>query len=142
MKVSLIGHGDCSDCVRETLKKVLMDCILNEGATVFYVGHQGAFDRIAYGVLKSLVDDFPNISFFVVLAYRPTKAEFPWEVTIFPEMVASAHPKYAIMKRNQWMLDNSDLVVSYVCRSFGGAARYKAAAQKKGKRIIELSGTE
>ena len=135
----MIGHRDCSENIRSVLKKVLTDCILQDRATVFYVGHQGAFDRIAYGVLKSLKVEFPHISFFVVLAYMPTKAEFPEDLTLFPEIVARSHPKYAILKRNQWMIEQSDLVVSYVLTSFGGAARYKQMAQKKEKRIVELS---
>ena len=41
--------------------------------------------------------------------------------------------------RNRWMLERSDIVVTYV-RSPGGAAKFKALAERKGKHVIEVAG--
>ena len=46
---------------------------------------------------------------------------------------------FAIDKRNRLMLDWADVVVTYVCTSIGGAAKFKALAEKKEKRVINLS---
>ena len=50
-------------------------------------------------------------------------------------------PRFAIDYRNKWMIDHSD-VITYVRRSFGGAAKSKTLAAKKNKTVIELSEKE
>ena len=139
MKVSLIGHHDAPPHIRETLKEILTELIIHENASLFYVGNQGAFDKMAYHVLAELEAEYPTIRFFVIFAYMPTRSEYPSNHTILPEEAAKSHPKYAILKRNKWMIEHSDVVVSYVTYSFGGAAKYKETARKKGKRIVEIS---
>ncbi len=37
------------------------------------------------------------------------------------------------------MIDRSDIVITYVCRSFGGAAKFKSLAIRKKKTVIELA---
>ena len=78
--------------------------------------------------------------FFVVLAYLPTNndpfAEDPH--TIYPEGMETVPPRFAVGKRNLWMLDRSGFVVTYVRRDTGGAARFRHIAEKKGKTIITL----
>lgn len=39
--------------------------------------------------------------------------------------------KFAILRRNEWMIDNADLVIAYIRRSWGGAAQTLKYAQKK-----------
>lgn len=46
--------------------------------------------------------------------------------------------KFAISKRNNWMVENSDLVIAYVNHSFGGAYKTLQAAKRKKKRIINI----
>ena len=58
--------------------------------------------------------------------------------TVFPEGLESVPPRYAIDRRNRWMLDRSDYVVTYVRNPYGGAAKYKELAIKKHKTVIEL----
>jgi hypothetical protein len=59
--------------------------------------------------------------------------------TVFPEGLEKIPPRFAISKRNRWMIEHSDYVVTYVRHSFGGAAQFKALAEKKGKKAIELA---
>lgn len=58
---------------------------------------------------------------------------------MYPEEVESAPKRFAICKRNDWMINNSDIVVTFVTRNYGGASKYKELAKKKGRKIIELS---
>ena len=74
------------------------------------------------------------------MAYLP-KQEDPLcdtDHTLLPEGIESVPPRFAIEYRNKWMIDHSDIVVTYVRRSFGGAAKFKKLAQKKKKTVIEL----
>ena len=42
----------------------------------------------------------------------------------------------AIKARNRWMVDNSDLIICYIIRNYGGAADAVKYARHKEKRII------
>lgn len=47
--------------------------------------------------------------------------------------------RFAIDKRNRWMIDHSDFVITYVSRSFGGAAKFKEIAEKKNRVVINIT---
>ena len=46
--------------------------------------------------------------------------------------------KFAISKRNEWMVDQADAVVAYVTHGWGGAAATLQYAERKNKRIIRV----
>ena len=47
--------------------------------------------------------------------------------------------RLAILRRNEWMASEADLILAYVRGTCGGASRALAYAQAKGKRIINLA---
>ena len=47
--------------------------------------------------------------------------------------------KLRIVERNKWMINRADIVVTYVTHITGGAAEFKALAEKKGKMVINVS---
>ncbi len=144
MTVTFFGHGDAPQEISADVKTVLKNLIEEDGAQRFYVGNRGNFDRIIARVLSEFCEIYPHITCCIVLEYMPrtTKEnELRNLDTILPYEIAAAMPRFAISKRNEWMLENSDLVVTYVWRSFGGAAKYKEMAIRKGKRVIEIAKT-
>ena len=62
--------------------------------------------------------------------------------TMLPEGIESVHPRYAISWRNNWMLQQSDYVVTYITHSWGGAAQYAAKAARQGKIVVNLATSE
>ena len=122
------------------VKRVLIDLITNQGVDMFYVGHQGQFDVYVHSELKKLKQEYPQINYAVVLAYMPGKKteHDDYSDTMLPEGIESVHPHYAISWRNNWMLKQSDYVVTYITHNWGGAAQYALKAQKQGKVIINL----
>ena len=143
MTLTFFGHRKVSDEIEEILKTTLTDLIVKRNVDTFYVGNQGEFDYIVRKNLKSFKEVYPNIKYAVVLAYLPTqKTETDFYdnyETIFPCGLENVPPKYAISKRNLWMLENSDIIVTYVTRTIGGAAQFEELASKKGKEIINLA---
>ena len=71
----------------------------------------------------------------------PTSPPLAFEAaqTLLSEEVARVHPRYAIDRRNRWVIDKSDIVVTYVTRSYGGAAKFKRLAIAREKKIIEIA---
>ena len=47
--------------------------------------------------------------------------------------------RYAISRRNEWMVDQADVVVAYVDHGWGGAAKTLEYAKRKNKRIINIA---
>ena len=140
--VCFFGHRQTPQDVKPVLHDTLIDLIENQGADTFYVGNQGGFDSMVYSELKKLKKLYPHIDYSVVLAYLPKKKDFDltdFSDTVYPDGLESAPPRFAIDKRNRFMIDWSDTVVTYVCTSIGGAAKFKDLAEKKGKRVINLS---
>lgn len=47
--------------------------------------------------------------------------------------------KFAISKRNEWMVRNCDLVIAYVNHNYGGAYESLKAAKRVGRAIINIA---
>ena len=140
MVCTFFGHKDTPKEIEPTLRSTLRDLIENKNVTVFYVGNNGNFDTMVRCQLEDLSLTYP-ITYSVVLAYLPTnKNEYEdYTNTILPEGIETAPKRFAISYRNKWMIQQSDIVVTYVTHGFGGAAQFKNTAERKGKTIIELS---
>ena len=138
---TFFGHRDCPAPIRTQLKAVLIDLITNHDVDMFYIGNQGRFDVIVRSVLRELKEEYPQINYAVVVAYMPGKqTEYDdYSDTMLPEGRESVHPRYAISWRNNWMLRQSDYVVTYIPHSWGGAYQYAENAKRGGKVVINLS---
>ena len=134
------GHREVTHNIREKLTAIIERLITEEGVTEFYVGNQGQFDSTVYSVLKELKGKYPHIRYTVILAYMPDEhiKEVYGEDTLFPDGMESVPKKFAISKRNDWMIQQSGFVVCYVYKITSGAAKFREKAAKKGLRIIDV----
>ena len=137
---TFFGHRECPDTIKPKLREILVDLIVNHGVDMFYVGNQGQFDAIVRSTLRDLQKEYPQVDYAVVLAYMPGERNDydDYSDTMLPEGIESVHPRYAISWRNNWMLKESDYVVTYITHSWGGAAQYATKAKKQGKTVINL----
>ena len=137
---TFFGHRECPDSIKTQLRAVLIDLINNHNVDTFYVGNQGRFDAIVRSALRELKKEYPQINYAVVLAYMPRKqTEYDdYSDTMLPEGIESVHPRYAISWRNNWMLRQSDNVVTYITHSWGGAAQYVEKAKRQKKTVINI----
>ena len=135
--VTFFGHRDTPKEIESALRLTLIDLIENKNATLFYVGNHGNFDAMVRRQLEDLSRTYP-IKYYVVLAYMPSKNDEPDEHTILPEGIETVPRRFAINYRNKWMLNKSDIVVTYVTHNFGGAWEFKQMAEKAQKYMIYL----
>lgn len=104
---TFFGHRDCPASLKPKLRAVVVDLIEQHGVDRFYVGRQGSFDAMTRAVLRELAEVYPHISYAVVLERLPgQKDEAVWDFsdTIFPEGLEIVPPRFAIARRNEWML--------------------------------------
>ena len=53
-------------------------------------------------------------------------------------VLSQSYTPYCMQKRNQYMVDNSDIVIAYIRRDVGGAFKTFSYAKSKNKQIILL----
>ncbi len=137
--VTFFGHRDTPKEIESALRLTLIDLIENKNATVFYVGNNGNFDTMVRRQLEDLSQTYP-ITYSVVLAYLPTEKNKYDNLTntIYPEGLENVPKRFAISYRNKWMIQQADTVVSYVIRTYGGAAQFKELAERLDKTVFEL----
>ena len=78
----------------------------------------------------------PAAQAVLVIPYPDRKYdESGYDYTLFPPLESVPH-RYAILKRNQWMVAQADVVIAYVTHSWGGAAKTLEYARTKRKKVI------
>lgn len=139
MICTFFGHRDTPPTVKPLLRQVIIELIEQRDVTRFYVGNQGNFDAMARILLAELAQTYP-IHYDVVLAYLPKENDpsLDGSHTILPDGLELVLQRFAIDFCNRWILDRSDIAVTYV-RYPGGAAKFKALAKRKGKMVVEVS---
>ena len=137
MVCTFFGHRDAPDSLAVEIRKTLIELLETGNVDVFYIGNSGNFDKLASRVLSELSSEY-SFTCRNVLAYLPEQErEFNFD-TILPEGIEDVPRRFAISYRNQWMIERSDIVVTYVKRNYGGAYQFKVIAEKKGKKVIEV----
>ena len=137
MKITFCGHKDIHDraAVERWLYDVCRDLIL-QGAEEFYLGGYGEFDHQSAAVLRELKKTNPQIRLILVLPYlnssMPTEG---YDETVYPPL-EFVPKRFAISRRNEWMVQECDMVIAYVTHGWGGTAKTLEYAQRKKKRII------
>lgn len=140
---TFFGHRIINKDIKELLTRQIENLITEYGVNVFYVGNNGQFDHLVAAVLRELKSRNLQISYSIVLAYLPEKKQEYKPLsdieTIYPEGLEDTPPRFAISKRNKWMVQQSEYVIAYVEHSFGGAAQFTEYARKKHRTVINLA---
>lgn len=137
MIITFCGHDSVPDShkVREWLRHVL-DQFLYEENVICYLGGYGGFDRLAASVVRQKQKANPALQAVLILPYLDRKYDGSgYDYTLFPPL-ESVPPRYAIVKRNEWMVAQADVIIAYVTHSWGGAAKTLAYARAKRKKVI------
>ena len=134
---TFFGHRQCFDLDRAVLENAIVE-LINLGVDQFYVGNQGQFDAMVRSCLKALQGRYPHIRYGVVLAYLPTEnSEYAdHKDTMYPPI--EGHPKFAITRRNRWMIAESDYCICYIDHTWGGAYQFAALAKCSGLTVTNL----
>lgn len=147
MTVCFCGHSNLYGQYDE-LKQKCFHTVRNHiiaGADRFLVGNYGNFDSLAAAVCFSLKAEYTHIEVDLMIPYyRPIVDTYTKETynrfdnVIVPPLENTPH-RYRIIKSNQYMVDQSDVVVAYVRNKSGGAARTMHYALRKRKIVINLA---
>ena len=146
MIITFCGHSDFlfSDNVKQQLKDILLSEIIKNPTCKFYLGGYGDFDSLCLRTLRELKKEFQTIELIFITPYLDKNynklelAKSYYDEIIFPP-IESVPRKFAILKRNEWMVDSADLVIAFVKYSWGGAAKTLEYAKRKKVPIINIA---
>lgn len=138
MTCCFIGHKEPDREILPTLIFTINNLVGKDGIDNFYIGNNGWFDRTCFNLVRTLQEFEPQINYNVVLAYYPDGIVGYEDNTIYPEGLELVPKRFAIKKRNEWMIDNSDYVICHVKNSFSNAHKFREYAIKKNKKIIDV----
>lgn len=138
MIVTFCGHSQTSDQDKvASWLDMILPALIEGGAATFYLGGYGDFDRLAAAAVRRQKSVYSHIESVLVLPYLNKEFDpTAYDCTTYPPL-EKVPPRYAIVKRNQWMVSESDVVISGVTHSWGGAAKTLDFAKRKGKVIFQ-----
>lgn len=144
MVISFCGHREFTpDAEKE---KTIIDTLLKyaqlEQEVICYTGGYGAFDWLAASCIRKAQAIAKNIKNCLIIPYitssyldRISLHTKEFDEIIYPPL-EDVPSKFAIIRRNEWMIDNCNLLIAYVKYNWGGAAKTLEYARRKGKTIL------
>lgn len=139
MICTFFGHKDSPNDLKSDLERAVLYMIDSYNVTKFYVGNNGNFDFLVQQVLKKVITVRTQTEYYVVLSSLSEKAIGGAQSnTIFPEGLDYSPPRFAICKRNEWMIKNSDFAIVYVRHKFSNSYKWAAKCLKRGIKLCIL----
>lgn len=131
-----MGNRYTPSNIKEQLADVVEKHITEYGVNTFTVGHYGAFDSMAIGVLQELKKRYPDIVLYLLAPYALTqKRDVPvnFDGSFYPEGLEKVPFRYAIVQANKYMVQNSDYLITY-CHHIGNTRNIVEYAQRREKK--------
>ena len=139
MTVTFCGHRQIAQS-GELAKwlDLILPSLIEGGAATFYLGGYGAFDSLAAAAVRRQKAVYPHIEAVLVQPYLNREFDVSrYDSATYPPL-EHIPPRFAVAKRNEWMVCASDVIVSGVTRSWGGAAKTLDYARRRQKVIFQF----
>ena len=148
MIITFIGHAYVpnQEMIKEKVKEQLRELCLGADEITCYLGGRGDFDNLSAIACKELQPQFPLIERIYVAPYITQSEQSKinlliksglYDSSLYPP-IETTPIRFAISKRNEWMIAKSDIVIAFVKHSYGGAYNSLKIAKRKKKTIITI----
>ncbi|MBP3377878.1 MAG: DUF1273 domain-containing protein [Clostridia bacterium] len=128
-------HGEIP-LLRNTIEK-----LTDRGITEYMTGGMGDFDRIFSETVRTV----KNARLILVIPYMTEELNKNkdyytslYDEIIIPQCVEGMFPKKAIIHRNRWMVEQSDMVIGRIIKNHGGAYEALMYAEKIGREVLYI----
>ena len=148
MIITFIGHSVISnkDEVKIMIKKIVADNASQDEPITCYLGGYGDFDEVCAQAVTELKKTHQDITRIYVTPYiglreqekiKDLQAQKLYDGYIYPPL-ENVPKRFAIVKRNEWMVSSADLIVSYVKRHGGNSYKALSIGKRKSKKIVNV----
>lgn len=132
----------------QRLKNIIVE-LINNGYTDFYAGGALGFDTIAAQTVMELKKDYPQIKLILALPCMNQTSGWNESDKIMYECIREIADKVVytsdsyfngcMQKRNRYLVDNSNICVSYLTDKKGGTAYTVKYANSKNVTVINIA---
>jgi len=137
-----IGHRDAPGSLLPAVREAVENLIRNEGVHDFYVGSRGNFDRLAAAAVRELMETYPQVCLYRVLAYLPGEEDDllseGFSGTVYPEGLERVPRRFAIPRANRAMVDSCRYLIAYAPYETGNARQVAEYAKRRGREVVEI----
>ena len=140
MIISFAGHASVTSKneVKELVKEQIRLNVINAESVICYLGGYGDFDELCAVACNELKREMSRIEVVYVTPYissvhskmKAVGTKGLYDASVYPPIEKAPH-RFAISKRNEWMMANADLIIAYVSHSWGGAYKSLEIAKRK-----------
>ena len=146
MIISFFGHSrfiGTKECEEKLLS--LLEREIGDQPSELLFGGYGAFDEFAFECCKKYRGLKPQnrlifVTPYITTEYQNNRLRYEaerYDEVLYPD-IEDKPLRFAIVYRNRFMIEHSDLVIAFVSHTWGGAYKSLTYAKRKGKRIINL----
>lgn len=142
MVVAFCGHSTyIPNAADEKEVLAVLERVVGDVPCEFFLGEYGSFDSFAYGCAKKYKEKHPASKLFFITPYlNQEKMQFQaerFDGIIYPPL-EYVPPRYAIVKRNKWIVEQADLIFAHITHEYGGAYTMYCYAKRKGKTVYMI----
>ena len=135
----LFGHKDASEKIKCKLENCIIDILSENEYVVFYAWNNGNFDRMAQCVLEDLSTRRPALNYLLYLSKIDEVSLGGSQTrTVYLESLHKVPKRFAISKRNDFLIKNADMALIYVNNRFSNTYKISERLKKRGVRIINI----
>ena len=145
MIITFCGHSNYTSSLKDEEQLLKLFEMVACGKQVdFYLGGYGGFDSFALKCAKIYKQRYKDTKLVFITPYldkwlnnRKDILRNNYDEIVYPS-IELVPQKFAIIKRNEWMIDNADYLFAYVKTRYGGAYRTLIYAHKHKKSYTNL----
>lgn len=150
MIVTFCGHGYYNACAEDERKiSEILDRCVGDTPVEFFLGGYGDFDSFAWSCARKYKEKHGQAKLVYITPYLLTdKRNDPFEykkdrfdLVLYPGL-ENVPPKFAISRRNRWMVEQADLVIAYITHTYGGSYATYTHAKRKKKLLYNIAREE
>jgi len=133
-----IGHRDTPEQITPRLIESVKRHVEQYGVTVFFVGHYGAFDRMASHAVSVVKRQYPHIRLVALLPYFPNKQaderQELYDSSYYPPGMETVPKPFAIVRANEHMIRSCGYLICYNKGYIGKTRDFVDMALRREKR--------
>lgn len=146
MVIAFCGHSDYIENIQDEVEILnILESEAGDSPCELLLGGYGNFDAFAYRCAKKFRQKHSFSKLILVTPYldmgeglrKTIYAMEELDSVLYPEL-ENVPPRYAISHRNRWMVEQADIVISFVSHQYGGAYTTYLHAKRNGKKIYNL----
>lgn len=139
MTISFFGHSDYKPNEEDKMAIIRkIDELVGDESCEFLLGAMGSFDLFARKCCLEFKTINPNVKLTLVLPYLNRDYNIKgYDESVYPPL-EKVPQRLAIVKRNEWMVEQSDYIIAYVWH-YGGARNTLDYAKRKRKPIFNIA---